>query len=147
MVVKSPYATQSAEVSVKDLTVLQAKRYGIYSCKSDLPLRKAAQIMVQEDISGLVVVDEDGYLVGIITRTDMLRATRDLEDWPEKPVSASMNVHVITVTPQDHLSHVVDLLLERQIHRVVIVQKEDEKLRPVGVISDADVIYHLTRAA
>jgi CBS domain-containing protein len=133
------------EVAVKDLTVLQAKRYGIYDCQPGTLLRDAARIMVDEDISGLVVVDSQGYLVGIFTRTDLLRAYVTDAAWRTQPVEKFMTREVITVTPHDHISQVTELLMDRQIHRVVIVHKENDRLRPVGVISDADLVYHLTR--
>jgi signal-transduction protein with cAMP-binding, CBS, and nucleotidyltransferase domain len=130
---------------LKDLTVLQAKRYGIFNCQPNTPLIDAARTMVEEDISGLVVVDQDGYLEGIFTRTDLLRAVTTSGEWYNLSVGQFMTRQVITVMPHDHINDVVALLMDRQIHRVVIVLKENEKLRPVGVISDADLVYHLTR--
>jgi CBS domain-containing protein len=130
---------------VDNLTVLQAKRYGIYSCSEDVTLVYAAQLMVQEDVSGLVVTDHEGNLVGIITRTDLLRAFRASPEWRNQRVSDFMNRDVVTVTPHDQLHHVADLLINKQIHRVVIVEIEDGKKRPIGVISDADLVFHMTR--
>lgn len=130
---------------MEDLTVLEAKRYGIISCRAAATLREAVQRMVEEDISGLVVVDPDGYLLGIITRTDMLRACLVAPNWQTRTVSEFMNREVITVTPQDTVRLVSQLLVEKQIHRVVIVIREDGKQRPVGVISDADLVYHMAK--
>ena len=129
-----------------NLTVLQAKRYGIYSCSSDSTLVYAAQLMVQEDISGLVVVDQDGFLAGIVTRTDLLRAFQSTPSWRNLKVNDLMNTEVVTVTPHDNLEHVASLLTAHQIHRVVIVEVDDGKKRPIGVISDADVVFHMTRS-
>jgi len=38
-------------------------------------VRDALEVMVAEDVNHLPVVDSRGHLVGICTRTDMLRAT------------------------------------------------------------------------
>jgi CBS domain-containing protein len=130
---------------MRDITVLQAKRLGIYSCTSAVTLHEAAKLMVTEDISGLVVLDPDGYLAGVITRTDLLRSARAGADWRLASVEEYMNSQVVTVAPEDLLSHVTRTLLEHGIHRAVIVQSENEKLRPVGVISDADLIYHMIK--
>jgi CBS domain-containing protein len=129
-----------------DLTVLEAKRFGIISCSAKSTLGMAIQRMVEEDISGLVVVDEEGYLAGIITRTDLLRAYQQSPDWKDRKVSEYMKSEVITVTPHEPISRVIQLLVDHQIHRLVIVQKEAHKLRPVGVISDADLVYHMSKA-
>jgi CBS domain-containing protein len=101
--------------------------------------------MAEEDISALVVVDEEGYLTGIITRTDLLRARAECIDWMAQPVEAWMSKEVVTVSPNEHLTQVTHLLLERQIHRVVAVEEEGGKLRPVVVISSADLVYHMAR--
>jgi CBS domain-containing protein len=102
--------------------------------------------MVEEDISGLVVTDSQGYLTGVITRADLLRAFVSGQDWGSHLVEEYMSRQVVVVSPQDRLDHVARLLLERQIHRVVIVQREHDRLRPVGVISDSDLIYHMIKA-
>ncbi len=128
-----------------DLTVLDAKRYGIYHCKQNAPLHEAAQLMVDNDISALVVTDEAGYLAGIISRTDMLRALLSGPDWQNQPVSTLMNKEVVTVGPQTTLKEVASLLLQFTIHRVVVVREEQGKKRPISVVSAADIVYHMIR--
>ncbi len=130
-----------------ELTVLQAKRYGIYSCHCSTTLREAARRITDEDISTLVVVDDDGYLLGVITRIDLVRARCEREDWGTLPVEDYMSHPVITVTPKDSLTYVAHLLLNKQIHRVVVVQGEKAKWRPVAVVSAADLVYHMVKEA
>lgn len=132
---------------MNDITVLQAKRFGIICCQSQDKLGEAARTMVEEDISGLVVTGPEGYLEGVITRADLLRAYRTEDNWATQPVEKYMSREVVTVQPHDRLDKVARLLLDRQIHRVVIVQKDGERLRPIGVISDGDLVYHMTRTA
>jgi CBS domain-containing protein len=128
-----------------DLTVLQAKRFGVFSCHKGDTLFEAAQRMVEEDISTLVVVDENGFLAGIITRTDLMKAFVSLNDWEKHKVSDLMNPDVVTVTPQTNLMRVAEILLEQQIHRVVAVREEGEKKRPISVVSAADIVYHMVK--
>lgn len=127
------------------LTVVQAKRFGIYQCGLQTSLQEAAREMVEEDISGLVVVDADGCLAGIFTRTDLLHAGITCPDWKTHTVEQHMTRHVVTVSPHDSLNHVAQILIDKQIHRVVIVQHEGDRLRPLGVISDADLVYHMVK--
>ena len=129
-----------------DQTVLQAKRFGIFSCSQDETLQEAARRMVEEDISALVVVDKEGYLVGIITRIDLLRALTKLEDWEKFLVKDYMNTEVVTVTPQTQLTRVAELLVDKQIHRVVVAREENGKKKPVSVVSAADLVYHMIKS-
>ncbi len=132
---------------MQDPTVLQAKRFGVFSCRNDAPLLEAAQLMTQEQISALVVVDEGGSLVGIITRVDLLKAHDSRTDWKTAPVEEFMNPQVVTVTASTRLSQVSRILLDKGIHRVVVVQEEGGKARPVGVVAAADLLYHMVKQA
>ena len=126
-------------------TVTQAKRFGCYHCNADTPMVDAVRRLVTEDISSLVVTDPDGYLIGVITRIDVLRCYLAHDDWEQQPVGAYMSQQVVTVSPDDQLRHVADLLLEKHIHRVVVVREENGKQKPVAVVSDSDLVYHLMK--
>ena len=126
-------------------TVLEAKRFGCHSCSPDTPLVEAVTQMVNHDISCLVVTGHDGYLAGIITRNDVLRGYLASDEWQRLPVGDYMTREVITVTPEDLLSTVANLLLDHRIHRVVVVRQENGKPKPVAVVSDTDLIYHMMK--
>ena len=124
-------------------SVLQAKRLGIVSCRADELLRNIVPRMADDDISGLVVVDDEGYLSGIITRRDVLRARLKSPDWTQEKVGRYMTGTVVTVTPETRLSDAVQILLDRRIHRVVVVREEEGRQRPVAVLSDSDVVCEM----
>ncbi|MCB9135642.1 MAG: CBS domain-containing protein [Anaerolineales bacterium] len=128
---------------IQDPTVLKAKRLEVYACKQSTTLREACCQIAEEDISCLVVTDDAGFLTGILTRADLLRARLTHENWLEDPVAAYMNADVITVAPETTLSNVARLLLDHHIHRVVITRAENGHQLPLGVISDSDLIYHM----
>lgn len=124
-------------------TVLEAKRYGIFNCSATDTLQSIAEMMVDKDISTLVVTTPDGHLDGVITRTDLLRAYWEQDAWEQIPVSKYMSSQVITVTPQTLLRDVVHLLIERHIHQVVVVEEVEDTIRPLAVLSSADLVYHM----
>ncbi len=72
-----------------------------------------------------------------------MRAGYERPDWPRQTVGAYMNVNVVTVFLDDRLEKVMALLIERHIHRVVAVEAVGERLKPLGVLSAADIIYHM----
>jgi len=127
-----------------DQTVLEAKRIGVFNCSIHCTLSEAAARMLDEDISALVAVDEDGCLAGIITRVDLLRAWQESSNWRSETVHQFMNPNVVSVTEEVCLDEVARLLLEKHIHRVVVVRMtEDGMTRPIAVVSAADLIYHM----
>ena len=128
---------------MKTRTVLEAKRLGIVSCKGSDPLDKIAARIADDDISALVVTDDQGYLSGIISRSDLLRAYVESNNWRVEPVERFMTREVVWVTPDTLLSEAAQLLLGRHIHRVVVVRQEDDGLRPIAVVSDSDLVIDM----
>jgi len=60
-------------------------------------------------------------------------------------VGQCMTQDVITVVPEDLLNTVANLLLEHHIHRVVVVRQEQDKPKPLAVVSSSDLIYHMMK--
>lgn len=130
----------------KGRTVLQAKRLGIYSCSPTTSLLAAIRLMVEEDISGLVVVDHNGYLRGVIRRADVLKVYLDRDDWAVLPVKDFMHTEVPVVTPSALLGDAARLLLSHPMEQVVVALQEGNELRPVAMLTDGDLAYHLVKA-
>lgn len=132
---------------IKNRPVSQAKRLGIVSCQAGDRLGKIVRRMADEDISALVVTDQEGYLAGIITRSDLIGAHVASPDWRLEPVERYMTRKVITVTPETNLEEVMEILLDKQIHRVVVVKEEEDGRKiPIAVLSDSDLVCEMADA-
>ena len=131
----------------KGRTVLQAKRLGIHSCIPTTSLVSALRTMVEEEISSLVVLDEDGYLEGIITRMEILGAYLALDEWASELVQDHMTRDGVVVSPHTMLLEAARLMSERQVGQVVVALAEGEKQRPVALLNDADLAYHLVKGS
>jgi len=130
---------------IKDLPVLKAKRFGVYTCHEHCMLKDSAKLMDGRNISSLVVVGDEGQLRGIITRSDLVRACYQQSDWATLKVDTCMNADVVTVDLDATLYDVMQLLIDRRIHRVVAVRRENDIVIPMGILSDADIVYHMAR--
>jgi len=87
------------------------------------------EILREKQISGVPVV-KDGKLVGIITRSDLLRNPS------ENQIAMLMTRNPISVTPDATLENAAMLMVEHNIQRLPVV--EDGKL--VGIITVRDII-------
>jgi len=102
-----------------------------------MTVKKAAQIMLKNLISGLPVVSQvSSNLVGIITKTDLLRAFVDGYSGAYK-VGDLMTKHPITVRRTHTIFRVQELLAKYNISRVIVVEDET----PVGIITETDVVF------
>lgn len=125
---------------------MQAKRYGIHSCSANTSLIVAVRTMVEEEVSSLVVTDAQGYLLGLITRCEILRVHLALENWASQQVKDHMQRDIPVVTPQTLLLDAAKMVLNSGTRQVVVVLDEGGKQRPVAMLTDGDLAYHLVKS-
>ena len=112
----------------------------IIQCTKETPIQEVAARMSQHDVSAVVVVDEDGHLAGIITRTDMVVLRAYDEYWQAMQARHVMMHNVITTSPDTTVRQASQELTKRRIHRLIVVEDDDRGLRPVGVLSTTDIV-------
>ncbi len=99
-----------------------------------------AKIMVEREIGGVIIVDDDMFPIGIVTEGDIVRNLvankMGLEDTVAKDV---MTTPVITITDDIELSAAARLMAARHIKKLCIVDL-DGKLK--GIMTESDVIKH-----
>lgn len=123
-------------------------------------IRQLARIFEDNEISGAPVVDGEGKVIGIVSKTDLIRrcaeGTReqppgylfevicdqggeDEELIPEPLVCVEdfMTEDPVTVTPDATAAEVAKAMFDRRIHRVIVV---DEERFPVGIITTLDLL-------
>jgi CBS domain-containing protein len=105
----------------------------------------------KRQVFGMMVVDEQGHLVGMISMYDILLLTRPkhIHIWGEmadidvtgivkeaclraKPILVGdiMTTNVVTITPDTHVLLIVDIMLKRHIRRLPVL--EDGKI--IGIV-------------
>ncbi|MCS6887875.1 MAG: DUF190 domain-containing protein [Chloroflexus sp.] len=115
-------------------------------------LAQAALVMAEYDHKRLPVVDNDGRLVGIISRSDVLQTVANnfavsAETAPAglstaKTVGEVMVRDVPTVTPETPLTETLDRILSTPRRRAVVI---DNNRRVVGIVSDGDILRRAMR--
>jgi CBS-domain-containing membrane protein len=139
--------------------------WGVISVLANTPVVRAAQLMLQNRISGLPVLDANGSLVGIVTEGDFLRrgeigTQRRRPRWLEflvgpgrlateyvracgRKVSEIMTPSPHTVGPETSLDEVIRLMERHRIKRLPVV--EEGKL--IGMVSRANLMHALASLA
>lgn len=59
-------------------TIAEVMKKDVFTAKRDTPIRKIAQLFVIERIGSMPIVDQSGSLIGIVTRSDILRTLSHL---------------------------------------------------------------------
>jgi CBS domain-containing protein len=134
----------------EDLTVSTVMTREPVSIGSRETLADATRAMSARQLKRLPVVGDDGRLVGIISRGDVLRAVGEV--FPRGPTEGTAAVSGVTavrdimrsdvpvVRGDADLAELLDVVVSTRLNRAVVV---DEDGRVVGVVSDADVVRSL----
>ena len=124
-------------------------------------IRQLAQVFEENEISGAPVVDQEGRVIGVVSKTDLIRrcseGTADIppaflfeavyeqsggeesESIPEPLICVDdfMTAEPVTVTPETPVAKVAQVMFESRIHRVVVV---DQERFPIGIITSLDLL-------
>lgn len=123
-------------------------------------IRDLARLFDEHEISGAPVIDAGGKLVGVVSRTDLMRrcsegtaehppgylfelladeANEDVEVTPEPLIVVQdfMSAEPVTVREEDPLSSVARLMSSHRVHRVVVVNGDRE---PIGIVTTLDMM-------
>ncbi|NOZ51495.1 MAG: CBS domain-containing protein [Chloroflexi bacterium] len=115
---------------------------GVVACRPTTPLSTVAAAMNERNISAIVVIDDDGYLQGLVSQTDLVRLKAQQHQFDTLPdvQSATIMVRdVLTATPDELLEQAVVRLIDHNIHRLIVVQADNGHKKPVGILSLTDL--------
>lgn len=112
----------------------------LITVKRHIEIYEAIRIIVENNITGLPVVDDDMTLVGIISEKDVLKLLYDIEDKPGK-VEDFMTKEVVVFSQEDSLIDIMDCLMKNNFRRVMIVA--EGKL--AGIVSRKDIIAYILK--
>jgi CBS domain-containing protein len=127
------------------------------------PLQDAIKILVEKQISGLPVTDEDGKLVGIISEGDLTWQETGVDTPPyimildsviylQNPAKYDKEIHkalgqtvgevmsdkVSTIRPEQMVRDAAHMMHEKQVGRLPVVDAANGKL--LGIITQGDII-------
>lgn len=104
-------------------------------CTPETPLAEALQTMKREKVGSMLVHDDKGKLVGILTERDVLeRVALERRDLAE-PISAAMTSDPLTLRPDDSAYDAALLIARHGIRHVPVVAEGTT----LGVVTERDL--------
>jgi CBS domain-containing protein len=119
---------------------------GVITCWLDEPAIEVARRLREYAISAIFVLDESGRAEGVISQTDLARAYVQ-GNWEHRTADEIMTPEVVTISGDIPLDVATQIMLDKHIHRLLIVQGGRVPNRPVGVLSLSDIMREMARAA
>lgn len=129
-----------------DQSVADVMSRTVLSLPADTSIYQAWKQMQGQGRGQAPVVNDNGILVGLVTRADLVRfeqwpgpraQQQDWDDWRDQAIESIMVTPVPSVAPQTPLRHAAGALLESGLPGLPVV---DDDGHIVGFVSRADVL-------
>lgn len=105
------------------------------TCRSGVSLRDAVRLMHEHHVGSLVMIDDNGYPIGIFTLRDLRRVIADGSGDLQQPLDELMTRDPIHLPPTATAFDAAMIMTRRQIAHICVV----EKGRLIGVLSERDL--------
>jgi CBS domain-containing protein len=132
--------TMQKNRTLAGLRVVDAMHPGLITCRPGDPLRTVARLMATYRVHAVFVTahrdGEEGDRWGVVSDVAVLRAARE-GSIDELTAGAIVETPVLSVSSSNELDAVADLMVERGLSHVVVVERHTK--RPLGVLSTLDV--------
>jgi len=147
---------------MNDLTAKEIMNKKVITIKKDASIEELSELLVNNKISGVPVLDEDGNLIGIVSEGDIIVQNSDLH-FPRyfklldaiiyleslnkfklslqkhlaTKVEDIMTVKVKTVDEDTTINDIADMMLDSRVNRLPVMDKNNKL---VGIITRADIV-------
>lgn len=121
-----------ADIMTSDVFTLPA------TCRAD----QAAWELSVRGYTGAPVRDDNGRLVGVLSRSDLADPERNEGPLETRDVQDLMTPGIFTLRADDLVMNAVKLMVREGIHRVVVT---DGERKLVGILTSSDVLHALLR--
>lgn len=112
----------------------------VITISADKQVSEVIKTMVSNDISGIVVVDYVGDVVGVISAIDVFKVFNERSDSDKDFLAEDiMTPYMIDIQPETPAEDAARTMLENGIHRLVVTASPSKK-KPVGIISATDIL-------
>jgi CBS domain-containing protein len=124
-----------------DIYVARLMSTSLVTVTPETLVEEAATLMLSEDISSLIVTDDDGELAGILTTTDFVDIVSKSHPKAETAVSRYMTTDLYTTTAQTPIQEVAEEMVERGIHHTPVVDPEEGV---IGIVTTSDLAAYVS---
>ena len=134
-IVKNRYKGNLAAAINEDVREIMKK--DVVSLGVNDTISNALKTMIEKNIGGIPIIDDDNVVVGIVSERDFVRTVADITT--SKTIKEYMSNKVVTASPDISVGEATRTMIEKGFRRIPIV-KEDILL---GIITASDIMRYL----
>ncbi|WP_128477232.1 CBS domain-containing protein [Halorussus pelagicus] len=126
---------------MEDIFVGRLMSSPVETVSPDTKAHVAAETMLDEGIGSVIVTDDDGQLLGILTATDFVHIAAEQRWATDATVETYMTTDVTTTDANAEVQDIADLMITEKFHHVPVV---DEQEGVVGIITTTDITAYIS---
>ncbi|AOV94454.1 hypothetical protein AQV86_00840 [Nanohaloarchaea archaeon SG9] len=120
----------------KNVEISEVMTDGVIAVEQEKPVTRAANLLKEEGIRGLIVVD-DGEAVGVVVCRDIVyQVTAEGLDPTEVAVEDIMSTDLIVAEEDEYLNEVAMAMVRNNVSRVPVVREN----MLVGIVTQSDIL-------
>ena len=105
-------------------------------------VQQAAKKMNDKNVSSLIVIDENGKPIGLVTERDLVRKVC-INDLGSSKVTNKeiMSSPLVTINSNSSPSIAADMMLQNNVRHLLVVENNDDKNninKPIGIVTPLD---------
>jgi predicted transcriptional regulator len=128
----------------KEKRVRDVMTRGVVSVSLDTPVSEVVRILVEKDISGVVVNAPGGEAVGVISEIDVIKVFD--QNWDNLTAEDIMSSFVRTVDAEMSIKKAADIMRDLNIHRLLILSLNPVYGLPIGILTTRDILGAIVRS-
>jgi len=130
------------DIAMDDIFVGRLMSSPVETVAPDTKAHIAAERMLDEGIGSVIVADDDGQLLGILTATDFVHIAAEQRWAADATVETYMTTDVTTTDANAEVRDIADLMIEERFHHVPVVDDEEGV---VGIVTTTDITAYISK--
>ena len=139
-----PHSEPVEQISLAgdDLRIADVMHPGVFTCGPDDTALRVAQRLVEYRVHALVVMSSDGGAQGVVSQTDVVlaRQGRTREELGALTATDIMTAGLVSCSMDTPVSEAVTTMTRRGIHRLIVLEEDNGKRLPLGIVSMTDIV-------
>ncbi len=121
---------------MKIADILSTKSGPVITIQPNQTIKVAVDLLEQHNIGGLVVLDSQKKIIGILTERDLIRYAAGERPEFSTPVQAVMTTQVIVGSSHDDINTVAHTMTEKRFRHLPIVERNEL----IGIVTIGDIV-------
>ncbi len=126
----------------KRLLVRDSMTVGVQTCSLDTPIVDIARLILEQDLEGVIVLDQEAHAAGVVTHDNLVQAYTQ-HDYQTLTAEDVMTDGVPQIPPDIPLAAAAQIMQDQSIRVVFLMHHAGGIVYPAAVLSYKHILRHL----